>query len=94
MSGIIAVYGLVVSVLISGGSESCSTRRLLVRRLTGIDAYSEGERLFTVRGIHPPWRGYGVWIHWSGCGIRYWLRRRLGERDASRPAFPVSRLSF
>jgi len=77
MSGIIAVYGLVVSVLISGASKaffslaSSYTHRFCF--------WSQTRKLLFIRWIYPPWRRAGLRIYWVVCRICHWSCRRFSE---------------
>ena len=77
MSGIIAVYGLVVSVLIAGGRKSyhpnTPSRSLIFRPNS-----SEANRLLAVRRLHTSGRRTGLRLHRTGSWLCYWIRRRLG----------------
>lgn len=80
MSGIIAVYGLVVSVLIAGGRMYLSHSPC---RPTSQRYNSAAYRLLALCRFHPP-RGWdGVWIHGACCWLRDWVCGRLSEYQNS-----------
>lgn len=82
MSGIIAVYGLVVSVLITGGRKCRLFLRVLLwieyQHLIPFDFCSQAYRLFPICWLHPPRRGSCVRLHRSCRGLRDWFCGRLG----------------
>ena len=75
MSGIIAVYGLVVSVLIAGGREfqMVNVVEQSLKRLR-----SDTNRLLLICRLHPLGRGALLRIHGPGGRLRDRIRRRLG----------------
>ena len=76
MSGIIAVYGLVVSVLITGSSQSliCFNRCVIVDVCYLLLEHSQTSRIFTILRVRALGRWVGLWIHWHGRWLRYWNR--------------------
>ena len=74
MSGIIAVYGLVVSVLIAGGRKF----QPRVSPFGMLSLRSATRRILPLRRIRPSRSGACVWPHRSCCGIRNRLRGRFG----------------
>ena len=78
MSGIIAVYGLVVSVLIAGGREF---QTVIVVEQSLKRLRSDTNRLLPVRRVHPLWRRAFLRIHRSGGRLRDRIRRRLGASE-------------
>ncbi len=80
MSGIIAVYGLVVSVLIAGGCTCIifMDALLYITHLRALFSLSAPDGLHTIRRFHPPWCWTCLWIHGTCGRICNWLCRRLG----------------
>lgn len=81
MSGIIAVYGLVVSVLIAGGRTCIILRMdvlLYITYFRPLFSLSAPNRLHLIRRFHPPWCWTCLWIHGTCGRICNRIRRRLG----------------
>jgi hypothetical protein len=74
MSGIIAVYGLVVAVLIAGSRMSLCC--LLLSHCL-VDSRSQTCRIFVICGIHSSRRRFSLWLHRNGSRLCYWNRWRF-----------------
>ena len=79
MSGIIAVYGLVVSVLIAGGRASVICLSTAGTLAKSTSRSGSPKRIFSLCGIHPSSRWACMWLHGASCGVCDRDSRRLCE---------------
>ena len=78
MSGIIAVYGLVVSVLIAGSGKSWKIANAFSFLL--VIENSEATRLLSICWVRSSWCRNGLWGYRSGCRVCYWSYWGFGNR--------------